>query len=549
MVTLKQVRTWALGAGISRTDLQRHYRSSLLTCISNLTQALCRESLCPFSTGPDRLQLGETMRLTAPARSGLPFDRLQITGWPTLEAPAHVRVLRTGGAFIRAITAIVPAWENRPYNENLRSDFHNSLANMVLNRVLVQLRPCNKIALEPAYQGHQTYPFPGLRLGPSLDTIVACSHLSDAPVKLAAVEFAALLQITRDDEPADGLLAKMLGTRLPAHLASELADAAILLVHPWQLSLSSGLKALLQAGNARVLDIDIPAVPLASQRTCRIQASGYDIKLPVDAVLTGEYRLLYRLNCENAVAVSAAMRSIVEREGMSGFFTGQFDVASLFHPLPALSPSLSAIIREPVPGYGTSCHPAINLWTGACLAKHLVRNADHAEQFFHRYYRTLLNGPLKMLLRHGMATEPHIQNTLFDFDEAGMPSRLIIRDIDATVLDPERWSGKGSASSPLALGADTWTHMPAFSEGCKRTMYAIHFGHMGTVIDFIERFYGCPRQRLIASMNEAWNELTRSGCGPDYAPARIDALERDRTSIRVCLEARVKRDPGLRFTA
>lgn len=537
---------------MTRADIRDHSRDALLLCMSNLIQALHRESLCATALLDDRVSLsaapsGDHAHLIASAQTHLPFNRLRVTDWPVLHAADGECVLRTGGAFLRAVADIVPAWKHETARAHLRADFHNSFANLVLNRLLAQRRGIGPPALEPTYQGHQTYPFPGLRVGPSLEAVVACSHLNDAPISLLAVEVAELAQIARPGEDSARILAEMLGSALPAELASELSGAAVLLIHPWQLSLSTGLKALLQIGKARLLDFDIPAIPLASQRTCRILASGYDIKLPVDAALTGEYRLLYRLNCENAVAVSSALRTLVEREGMSAYFSGQYDIASVFHPLPALSPTLSAIVREPVPGYGVDCIPAINLWSGPRLARRYLQEPAQAEAFFRRYCRALLEGPLRLMLHHGLATEPHLQNALIGFDDLGMPARLVIRDIDATVIDQARWANRKRTPAEPDFSPDTWSHMPDFSEGCKRTMYALHFGHLGTVIDAVASHCGLPRQRLAAWLDDVWNELASTIPLHGEARDRIVALRSYRDVVRVCLANRIQRDPGLHF--
>ena len=72
-------------------------------------------------------------------------------------------------------------------------------------------------------------------------------------------------------------------------------------LHPWQLALSPVIRELLKRKWIAVLDQRIAAVPLASQRTCRILKTGFDVKLPVAVTLTGEDRLIYPLNRANAV--------------------------------------------------------------------------------------------------------------------------------------------------------------------------------------------------------------------------------------------------------
>src|SRR5262249_55534763 len=136
----------------------------------------------------------------------------------------------------------------------------------------------------------------------------------------------------------------------------------------------------------------VQAIPLASQRTCRIVGTGFDVKLPVNATLTGEHRILYPMNCENAPVISALATYFAGRDGSAriGF---QTDLASIFHSEPALAPHLSAIFRAPVAARpGETVVPAINLWTGPCEGARLLRSANpgRIREFFERYCRALM---------------------------------------------------------------------------------------------------------------------------------------------------------------
>ena len=71
-------------------------------------------------------------------------------------------------------------------------------------------------------------------------------------------------------------------------LQAEPETAALVPVHPWQLCLSPIVRELLAKGLAALFRTKIEAIPLASQRTCRVVRTGFDLKLPVDATLTGE---------------------------------------------------------------------------------------------------------------------------------------------------------------------------------------------------------------------------------------------------------------------
>ena len=89
------------------------------------------------------------------------------------------------------------------------------------------------------------------------------------------------------------------------------------------------------------------AIPLASQRTCRILRTGFDVKLPVAVTLTGEDRLLYPLNRANATAFSS-LAAILLRASGRNTLDFQYDLASIAHADPVIGMHLAAIIRAPV---------------------------------------------------------------------------------------------------------------------------------------------------------------------------------------------------------
>ena len=71
--------------------------------------------------------------------------------------------------------------------DRLIADFDNSLANLVLNRLIAHRLDTGAQAIEPVYEGHPYHPFPGLRLGPSLRQVVECSNLCREPINLPLV--------------------------------------------------------------------------------------------------------------------------------------------------------------------------------------------------------------------------------------------------------------------------------------------------------------------------------------------------------------------------
>ena len=56
-----------------------------------------------------------------------------------------------------------------------------------MNRLLAQRLDADAQAIEPVYEGHHYYPFPALRLGPSLRQVVECSNLCRKAIDLTLV--------------------------------------------------------------------------------------------------------------------------------------------------------------------------------------------------------------------------------------------------------------------------------------------------------------------------------------------------------------------------
>ena len=56
-----------------------------------------------------------------------------------------------------------------------------------MNRLIAQRLNADAQAIEPVYEGHHYYPFPGIRLGPSLRQVVECSNLCRKAIDLTLV--------------------------------------------------------------------------------------------------------------------------------------------------------------------------------------------------------------------------------------------------------------------------------------------------------------------------------------------------------------------------
>ncbi len=539
-VTLRAVRHWAGERRIGQARLTQAYEAAFLVAVSRLLQAIFREGhalhaeLWRSDTGQWFLDLGREPILRAPVSGPLPFRRLELTGFPLKIVAGRRRQLRTTRAFLNTLRPCVEPSELAQHFDRLIADFNNSFANLVMNRLIAQRLDAAAQAIEPVYEGHHYYPFPALRLGPSLRQVVECSNLCREAIDLTLVAARPCLF----DSPAyvdhGACFRAWAGIRTPRN-----ADVVIPL-HPWQLELSPVVRELLKRRWISVLDRRVEAMPLASQRTCRILRSGFDVKLPIAVTLTGEDRLLYPLNRANATAFSSLARILLRASGGSTL-DFQYDVASIAHAEPFIGPHLAVIVREPVRRRaGEIVVPALNLWCGPRQARTMLdlRRLEQAYAFFRAYCRVLMSGLIDFYARWGMAFEPHLQNVYVALRD-GMPSRVILRDLDSTILDPVRIRPVAQANGVrLALG--TWKHMPDFATGGRRLAHAMMYGHLGQVMSYLAQAAQADLARLSATVEETWDELIAQAPSVAYQ-GRVRNLRKQADTVGAVLLRRITR--------
>ncbi len=543
---LQDVRRWASVRGVCASDFRQVYDGALLHVISRLIQAIHRESrstrLSQDAQGRWYLDVGQDPILRVPASGPLPFRRLETVGSPWIVGLGKRHRLRTVEAFLAALERCLAQSEYSRVFPALREDFKNSVANVVLNRLIGRSLGEAACAVEPAYQGHQYYPFPALRIGPTLSQVLECSHLCQNPVDLPLLEIADCRLVSVAFGSYEAWLRSWSG------LQAEPGTAALLPVHPWHLRLSPVVRELLARNLARLFPGKVEAIPLASQRTCRVVRTGFDVKLPVDATLTGEHRLLYRLNCENAPVISVLAKRLLSADGCP-LLDFQVDLASIFHTEPALAPHLSAIVRSPVPiRPGESVLPAINLWAGRCEAQKLLQSADHTriEGFFHQYCRALMTGPVQYCSQWGMAFEPHLQNVYVAMRD-GLPSRIVLRDLDASILDARRIRPV-LRDLGLDLAQDTWRAMPAFEIGGRRLVQAMLFGHLGEVMWSLTQISGIKSDMLVAIVEDTWSDLV-AGAPSTSARRAVQKLRGWSDAVKATLRTRLSRSTVMEFVS
>jgi siderophore synthetase component len=317
-------------------------------------------------------------------------------------------------------------------------------------------------------------------------------------------------------------------------------------LHPWQLKLSPVVGELLRLRKIERIDDELEAVPLASQRTCRVVETGFDLKLPIAATLTSQERLLYPLNRANAPIVSAlarALRGTIPERTLDF----QYDVASIAHAEPSIGTHLSAIVRSPVrPRAREVVIPALNLWSGPLQARTLLnfRRSDDAYDFFRAYCRVLMRGPVVFYARWGMAFEPHLQNVYVALREA-RPTRIVLRDLDSTILDPTRIRPVIRATG-LRPAPGTWRHMPAFETGGRRLAHAMVHGHLREVVSYLVRNAEADLARLAGVLDETWSELLASDSSASFQRLVCD-LRAQSDTVTAMLRMRLTRSARLTF--
>jgi siderophore synthetase component len=537
-VTLRAVRQWARERRIGWRRFTLTYEAAFLVAVSRLLQSIFREGHAPHArlwqsdAGQWFLDLGREPMLRAPVSGLLPFRRLEVTGFPLKIVAGRRRLLRSTRAFLNALRPCLKPSELARHFDRLIADFDNSFANLVLNRLIAQRLGFGAKAVEPLYEGHHYYPFPALRLGPSLRQVVECSNLSRKPIHLTLVAARPCLFDSTVYADYQACFRAWAGMPLPRN-----ADVVIPL-HPWQLELSPVIRELMKRRWITVLDRRVEAIPLTSQRTCRIVRSGFDVKLPVAVTLTGEDRLLYPLNRENATAFSSLARTLLRESGESTL-DFQYDVASIAHAEPLIGMHLAAIIRAPVrPRAAEIVVPALNLWCGPRHARTMLdlRHREHAYAFFRVYCRVLMRGMVNFYARWGMAFEPHLQNVYVALRD-GMPSRMILRDLDSTILDPVRIRPVARANG-IRLAPGTWQHMP--DTGGRRLAHAMMYGHLGQVMSYLAGAAQADQARLNAAVEETWDALIAEAPSAAYR-RRVRDLRRQADTVGAVLWRRITR--------
>ena len=188
----------------------------------------------------------------------------------------------------------------------------------------------------------------------------------------------------------------------------------------------------------------------------------------------------------------------------------------------------------------------MNLWSGPLQARTLLSfaRAEQARDFFRAYCRVLMRGPITFYARWGMAFEPHLQNVYVALRD-GLPSRIVLRDLDSTILEPGRIRPVLRAAR-LQLAPGTWRQMPAFEIGGRRLAHAMVHGHLREVMSYLVRDAQADPARLAAVLDETWGELLASDASSSYRRLVRD-LRAQSDTVTAMLRMRLTRSARLTF--
>jgi siderophore synthetase component len=139
---------------------------------------------------------------------------------------------------------------------------------------------------------------------------------------------------------------------------------------------------------------------------------------------------------------------------------------------------LAVIVRE---GLRPSLRPGVTPLLAGALTEPgfpaLPAAARDPEEWWDAYIRLLVPPVLDLLVTHGVALEPHLQNVLVGVSPDGMPAQVIFRDLEGTKLVRNAHAGRLAVLPPgiadrLAYGRDrAWN----------RVLYCLLVNHLAEI--------------------------------------------------------------------
>jgi siderophore synthetase component len=281
------------------------------------------------------------------------------------------------------------------------------------------------------------------------------------------------------------------GSALLDGLADPPPGYATLPVHPWQYALLRGeagpagaaLAGALRRGDLLDLGRGGPdVVPTASVRTVYHPRARAFVKLSLSVRITNCVRRNAPYELTGAVALTRLLRPLTL--DLARLFPGTVLLAEPAYrtvALPGLVDTLGVIVRE---GLDAHLRPGVTPLLAAAVADEhgpllpaLLRRAAAAGagplDWWDRYVGLLLPPVLYAYFRHGVVTEPHLQNVVVGVRD-GLPAQVFLRDLEGVKLLPPRHS-----ALPPAVAAQV-CYDPR--RGFDRVVYCLLVNHLGEVL-------------------------------------------------------------------
>lgn len=149
----------------------------------------------------------------------------------------------------------------------------------------------------------------------------------------------------------------------------------------------------------------------------------------------------YGNNYHNAPIYADIIQRIINNESeLKSVFQITKDIASIRLKNYLMAKHICAIFRESVNSIEENTYPANFLYEYSLLKGERVlvtffrrcfkNDTDKIYNFFLSYIKVILRAPIILLIKYGIAIEPHLQNSFIAFDNNFLPKKLILRDID-----------------------------------------------------------------------------------------------------------------------
>jgi D-ornithine---citrate ligase len=217
-------------------------------------------------------------------------------------------------------------------------------------------------------------------------------------------------------------------------------------VHAWQLEHLRRTRPDLFAAGV-LTDVDaapLPAVPTAALRTVHVAGYGY-LKLALDILVTSTRRTISVASSRNGPAICALLGDLLAGEPV--LLLAETAGAACA----GAGRDLTAIRRDGLAGRlapGEIAVPAAALTAAvpgrsrSVAGELLQADAQSPLTFLAAYARLLLPPLLRLMTRHGIALEAHLQNCLPVF-RAGRPVRFVLRDAAGLRIHRPRLAARG----------------------------------------------------------------------------------------------------------